>query len=95
MSFFKSLFSRRPADEPAAPKPVKTLDHNGFHIRAEPFPAEGQYQTAGVIEKEIDGVRKEHRFIRADRFSSLEETAEFSLTKGRQIVDEQGDRLFK
>jgi len=95
MSFLKSLFSRRPASEAAAAKPAKTLEHNGFLIRAEPFPAEGQYQTAGVIEKEIDGVRKEHRFIRADRFSSLDETAEFALTKGRQIIDEQGDRLFK
>jgi len=95
MSFLKSLFSRRPAGEAAAAKPAKTLEHNGFLIRAEPFAAEGQYQTAGVIEKEIDGVRKEHRFIRADRFSSLDETAEFALVKGRQIIDEQGDRLFK
>ncbi len=30
----------------------------------------------------------------AERFAALDEAVDFCLTKGRQIVDEQGDRLF-
>jgi hypothetical protein len=37
---------------------------------------------------------KEHRFIRADRFAALEDAANHALVKGRQIVDEQGERMF-
>jgi hypothetical protein len=94
MSFLKRLFSRAPA-EPAAP-PSREIDHKGFTIRAEPYGAEGgQYQTAGRVSKEVGGEVKEHRFVRADRFASLEDALEFSLSKGRQIVDEQGERLFR
>jgi hypothetical protein len=98
MSLFKSLFGRRsPSDEgtpPAAGKSVKQIEYGDFVIHAAPFRAAGQFQTAGFIEKTIAGTRKEHRFIRADRFGSLDEAADFALGKGRQIVDEQGDRMF-
>ncbi len=91
MSFLKKLFGGRSEGAPAA---GKSVEHNGFTIRAEPFKAEGQFQTAGVIEKEIGGVRKQHKFIRAERHASFEAAEEFTLLKGRQIVDQQGERLF-
>ena len=96
MSFLKSLFGRKSggADAPAAAETVKQLEYKDFLIRAAPFRAEGQFQTAGIIEKEVVGVRKEHRFVRADRFASIDEAADFALTKGRQIIDERGERLF-
>ena len=50
--------------------------------------------TAGVITKDIGGVAKEHKFIRADRHASYDDAVEFSLGKARQIVDQQGDRMF-
>jgi hypothetical protein len=95
MSFWKKLFGggSSEADGPAAP--AKSVEYNGFTIRAAPYKSEGQYQTAGVVEKEIGGVAKEHKFIRADRFPSLDDAVEFSLTKGRQLVDEQGERMFR
>ncbi len=37
---------------------------------------------------------KEHRFIRADRFSDEEGAADHSLMKGQQIVDQVGERVF-
>jgi hypothetical protein len=90
MSFFKKLFGGgSPAKDD---KPAKAAEHKGFTIEARPFQEGGQWQTAGVVWKEIDGVRKEHRFIRADRFQSSDEAADFALSKGRQIVDEQGER---
>ena len=73
---------------------VRQTEHRGFIIEAQPYKEGGQYQACGVIRKDKDGVVKEHKFIRADRFTTLEDAADFSLAKGRQIVDEQGERLF-
>lgn len=96
MSFLKSLFGwGQSAEEKAAPAADATLEHKGFLITAAPFKNEGQFQTAGTISREVDGAMKEHRFIRADRHASHEDAVIFSLSKGRQIVDEQGERLFR
>jgi hypothetical protein len=92
MSFWKSLFGRALPAARAGPQAVET--YNGFVLRAEPFKSGSHYQTAGVIEKEIDGVRKEHRFIRADASDSFADAVAFSLAKARQIVDLQGERIF-
>jgi hypothetical protein len=93
MSFLKRLFGGGGREE-ADLQPAKELEHNGFVIRATPFKEEGQFQTCGVIAKQVGGSLKEHRFIRADRFSTLEDAADHALRKGRQIVDEQGDGVF-
>ena len=96
MSFLKSLFglgAKESASGPAAA--AKEAEHKGFIIHATPYKDGGQYQTAGTISKEIGGEMKEYKFVRADRFSTLEEAADLSLSKGRQIIDEQGERMFK
>jgi hypothetical protein len=89
-SIFKTLasFFGGGASAPAQLGPEASVEYNGFTIRAEPYKEEGQFQTAGVITKEIDGVIKEHRFVRADRYASLDDAVTFTLAKGRQIVDE-------
>ena len=94
MSFLKRLFGGGGSAEPVAAAPAKQIEHKGFVISATPYKNEGQYQTCGVVSKEIEGVLKEHNFIRADRFASLDDAVEVSLKKGQQIVDEQGDRVF-
>jgi len=91
MSFLKSLFGGGKTGKAAA---RASAEHKGFTIEAAHYLEGGQYQLAGVIAKEIDGVRKEHRFVRADRFGSPDEAAARALDKGRQIVDEQGEKLF-
>jgi hypothetical protein len=96
MSFLKKLFGfggRNAADE--ATPAADPVEYKGFTIRAAPYKSEGQYQVAGVIEKEIDGTRHEHRFIRADRHAAIEDATEIALAKARLIVDEQGERMFK
>ncbi|MDP3899052.1 MAG: HlyU family transcriptional regulator [Mesorhizobium sp.] len=90
MSFLKRLFG----GGEAAATPAKQIDYNGFTIKATPFQENGQWLTCGVVSKEIDGAVKEHRFIRADRFPSLEGAVEHSFVKGRQLVDQQGERMF-
>ncbi len=93
MSFFSALFGRRAA----AGKTEKVSDpveYKGYVIRAAPYKNNGHYQTAGIIEREIGGVRKEHRFIRADAYASYDDAVNFALNKARQIIDLQGERIF-
>lgn len=92
MSFLSALFGKlgpAPAEKVAEP-----VEYKGFVIRPEPFKSEGQYQTAGTIERDVGGVRKEHRFIRADAFASFDDAVTFTLSKARQMVDLQGERMF-
>lgn len=95
MSFLKRLFGGGGSSEAAAESaPVKQVEHKGFQIRATPYKTDGQYQTCGTISKEIGGEVKEHKFIRADRFASVDDAADVAIRKGIQMVDEQGDRIF-
>lgn len=93
MSFWKTLFGGGTSEAETAS--TRSTEHKGFRIDACPYLESGQYQLAGLISKDIDGTRREYRFVRADRFATAEEAAEFALIKGRLIIDEQGDRLLK
>ena len=78
-----------------AEKASEPVAYKGYLIRAAPYKNDGgQYQIAGSIEREIGGVRKEHRFIRADALASHDDAVKFTLAKAQQIVDLQGERMF-
>ncbi|WP_026784080.1 HlyU family transcriptional regulator [Pleomorphomonas koreensis] len=94
MSFLKKLFGLGDS-APAAEKPAETQDYKGFKIAATPFKAEGQWQLCGVVSLEEDGVVREHRFIRADKFSDVEQAREMAFEKGRLIVDQLGRSVFQ
>jgi hypothetical protein len=96
MSFLKRLFGLGSGgdDAPAAVKTMKEAEYQGFRILAEPYKEGSQYQLAGRIVKDVGGKTKEHRFVRADRFASIDEAAEFALQKARKIIDERGERMF-
>ena len=93
MSFLKRLFGGGDS-EAGAPAVAKEIEHKGFTIRATPYKRDGQYQTSGTVSKEVAGVVKEHKFIRADRFAGLDDAVDISIKKGIQLVDEQGERMF-
>ena len=97
MSFLKKLFGGGggEAATPAAAKAVKTLDYEGYTIKATPYQEGGQYQTCGVVSRVVEGETKEHRFIRADRFADIESAADHAILKGKQIVDQVGEAIFK
>jgi hypothetical protein len=92
MSFWRALFGggavagREPAADP--------VEYKGFVILAAPYKNDGQYQTAGMISHDIDGVRREHRFVRADTYASYDDAVTFTRNKARQIIDLQGERIF-
>jgi hypothetical protein len=78
--------SRDPAEPP--------VEYRGYRIRPTPYRTAGRYQTAGIIERDDPAGVKEHRFIRAETHESREEAITFSIAKGKQIIDERGDRVF-
>ena len=97
LSALKSLFARLAGGQAGAEAhepPGEPVEYKGYRITPAPYPAEGQYQTAGVVEKDFPSGTKEHRFVRADRHASKDDAVEFSIAKGKQIVDQQGDRIF-
>ena len=96
-SFFKDLWTRFSgsgdrdgADDVAA----ETVEYKGFRIRPAPYSSKGQYQTAGIIEKDSESGVKEHRFVRAETHPSKDDAVAFAIVKGKQIIDEQGERIF-
>ena len=94
-SFLKQLFGRFSGGSGGgAEEPGEAVEYNGYMIRPTPFAEGGQYQTSGVIEKTTDAGTRTHRFIRAEKHPSREDAEAFSITKARQIIDEQGDRIF-
>ena len=74
--------------------PAAGAEHKGFRIRTTPYATMGGWQTAGVIEKASDSGVREHRFVRAETHPSREDAAAFTIAKARQIIDEQGERVF-
>lgn len=92
--FLKGLFGggSSGSKEAARGEPVAYKD---FQITPAPVPQGGQYLTSGFISKDLPEGRKEYRFIRADTHTSSADAASFAIQKGQQIIDEQGDRIFK
>ena len=93
MSFLKKLFGGG-TEESGSSKVLETDSYKDFTIRAIEMRAGSEFQLCGEIEKGQGEDTKVHRFIRADRLSSPEQAASSALGKARQIIDEQGDRLF-
>jgi hypothetical protein len=92
MSFFKRLFGRSGgASGSFAPE---TQEFNGHVIHALPVKDGAQWRLAGTITKEADGVVKEHKFVRADVFSSRDEAVNFTFKKGELIISQLGKTMF-
>ncbi len=76
--------------ESAAP-----VEYNGYTIVAQPLKEGGQFKSAGMISKQIDGEMKSAQFIRADNHSDRDSAVSHSERKAKQIIDEQGDAMFE
>lgn len=96
MSFFKKLFGGGNAGsaEPVGDKVLGEESYKDFLIKAIEMRAGAELQLAGTIEKTVGGELKTYRFVRADRMSSKDDLIPLALSKGRQIIDEQGERIF-
>lgn len=87
MSLLSRLFGGGGGAKPPAAEPET---YKGFTIHPEPI-REGQvFRISARIEK--DG--RSHTLIRADTLADRDGAVTASLGKARQLIDEQGDRLF-
>ena len=71
------------------------VEYNGYTIQPAPQRQSSGWNTAGVIRKEFPDGMREHRFVRVDTHTSKDDAVAFSVLKARQIIDEQGERLFR
>ena len=94
VSFLKKLFGGSGPDNGAPAERGEPVEHQGFRVQPAPEPEGGQWRLAGYILSGSEDDLKEQKFIRADLFSSRDEASEFAIRKGKQIIDEQGHRLF-
>ncbi len=89
MSLLSRLFGGKP--KAGAPAPASEAeDYKGFRVTPKPIREGGQYRVAARIEK--DG--RAHELVRADTMASLDDATAISLSKAKQMIDEQGERLF-
>jgi hypothetical protein len=94
VSILKFLWSRFAGGATVEEPCLEAVEYKGYRIRPAPYAAPGGFQTCGVIEKDFPDGPKEHRFVRAESHPSRDDAASFAIQKGKQIVDQQGDRLF-
>ncbi len=90
MSFLSKLFGGG-ASEAKTPQGEA---YEGFMIFPEPIREGKVYRLCARITCEIDGEVKEHRLIRADTLESEDAGISASVAKAKQMIDEQGKRLF-
>ncbi|MET3924497.1 HlyU family transcriptional regulator [Devosia sp. 2618] len=96
MSFWKNLFGGgSSSNEPVGDKVLGEEGYKGFLIKAIEMKAGSELQLAGIIEKDVAGDLKTYRFVRADRMTSRDDLTALALSKGRQIIDEQGEAIFR
>lgn len=88
MSLFGRLFGSK-TKEPVAE------GYNGFRIFAEPMKDDGVYRLSARIELDTDDEVRVHQLIRADTFNDENSAAEASIAKAKQLIDQQGDKLFR
>jgi len=74
--------------------PSAAVDYKGYRIRPAPYRNGEQYQTAGTIERDTPEGVKEHRFVRADTHHTRDDAIAFTVAKAKQIIDNQGERIF-
>jgi len=78
----------------SAPAVVAPIEYKGYLIRPMPYRTKDHYQTAGTIEKDTPEGPKKHEFVRADTYSNRDDAIAFTVSKAKQIIDQQGDRMF-
>ncbi len=88
----RRIFSPGGVPVSAAEEPVA---YKGYMVQPAPQREGSQWLTAGIITKTVGDEVKEYKFVRGDLHPSREGAVEFSLTKGQQIIDLEGDRIFE
>lgn len=90
-----SFLGGKGSSSAAAPAVSETREaYKDVALVAHPLREGNQFRISGTVEKRDGEAVMLRRFIRADVFTNEKEAVEFTLRKGRQIVDQYGDSLF-
>jgi hypothetical protein len=89
-----SLFSRLFGPKSSAEIMPASHEYLGFQITPQPMKEAQGFRLCALIEKEVDGEVKSHRLVRADTISDFDVCTEASIAKAKQMIDQQGVRLF-
>jgi hypothetical protein len=92
--FLRDLLGAR-ATEASHQDRWNTVEYKGYMIRPASRQEGSQWLTVGVISKQFADDVKEHHFIRADTYGTKQDADACSIIKAKQIIDEQGDKLFQ
>ena len=95
MSILSRLFGGGGGDAKRAAPGFPAEDYKGFSITPAPQADEGGYRLSARIERQVDGEVKVHHLLRADVLRDEGEAAAAALRKARQVIDEQGERIFR
>ena len=90
-----SIFSRLFGGGGAAVKEAKAETYKDFRITPTPVAEGNTYRVSATIEKDVEGETKTHKLMRADTIQGLDEATAACLRKAKQVIDEQGDRIFR
>jgi hypothetical protein len=90
---FRNLFGGGAAAEVPAKAETPT-EYNGYLIHPALRRQGSGWLIAGSITKAFPEGTREHQFIRADTFTVRADGVLFCIQKAKQIIDEQGDRIF-
>ena len=93
-SFFSKLFGLSGKSDAQAAAAEERETYNDLVLVATPMQEGSQYRLAGRIEKHGGDVVLVRTFVRADVFTSRDDTVAAAFRKGRQIVDQHGPSLF-
>lgn len=72
----------------------ETVVYKDLRICPAPIPEGGQWRLAAAIVKGTGDDAVEYDLVRADVFSSRDDAMNFAVRKAKQVIDEQGERLF-
>ncbi|MEO1733973.1 MAG: HlyU family transcriptional regulator [Pseudomonadota bacterium] len=91
MSFLSKLFG---GGGGSSSSEAEAETYKDFSIVPAPVREGSKWRIAARIEKEIGGTLKTHHLIRADMLDDANSAAEASVRKAKQVIDEQGARIF-
>lgn len=92
MPFFKKLFGSGGGEKSPTVEPES---YEGYTITPTPIREGSTYRVSARIEKELEGEMRTHVLVRADTIGDLKQAEATSIAKAKQMINEQGDRIFK
>lgn len=94
LSRIGSIFGGAKQEQSAVRRDEEMVVYQDLRIYPMPIPEGGQWRLAATIVMGTGEEELEYALVRADVFSSRDDAASYSIRKAKQIIDEQGEKLF-